>query len=125
MKTKATIRTKALTESAVNGSNIRQRAKMTQDDYGLLFLDTGCAFIEHLFDLPGYEDMMDFYLRDTASRYWKWWRAEWMNHERYVYREVQDCWRKDSSETIKNLFKEMITSNLVHKSFMNHVKNLI
>jgi len=126
MKTKATIRTTVLTESAVNGKIIRGRASMSLDEYRMLFMDIGCEFIENLFDVPGYDDMIDFYLKSTESKYWKWWRAEWINHERYVYIRIQSMSKyADPNLQIKNLFKEMITSDQVHESFKNHVKSLI
>jgi hypothetical protein len=126
MKTKATIRTQALTESAVNGTNIRRRAEMSLDEYRQLFFETACEFIDHLFDVPGYDDMKEFYLSETASKYWKWWRAEWINHEREVYYRLKQIskYGEQKGQIIK-LFKEMITSDLVHESFKNHTKSLL
>lgn len=126
MITKPTIITQALTESAVNGKIIRGRASMSLDEYRMLFMEIGCQFIEHLFDVPGYDDMIDFYLKSTASKYWKWWRAEWINHERYVYRRIQRFSKyADQKMQIDKLFRELITSDQVHQSFKNHTKFLL
>ena len=89
MDTPMTIKGQALTMSAVNAKIICKRAKMTQDEYRMLFVDTGCEFIEYIYDLPNPKsyliELKDAFLSNPEFKYWKWWMAEWINYENIVH----------------------------------------
>lgn len=119
-------RQEAITESEVLSANICRRANMSDLDYRLMFLELGCQFIDRLFDVPGYRDMVEFYLFNTDSLYWKWWRSQWMEREREIYRlmSAMPFEIRFDEEKAFNLFALMLSSDLVSKSFDAHAKHL-
>lgn len=119
------------TQSQVTTAIIRTRSGISEMKYLELQFDLGRDFIHRLFDVDGYEDMIDFYMQDSASGFWKWWKAECINQEREIFHALQahrSSFNKNPGE-IHNLvcskLSEMVTCDRVHKSFLNHTKFLL
>lgn len=121
-----TLKRKSITESAATSSIIRRRSNITPEEYFLFQVELGCQFIERIFDVPGYEDMITYYQSDESSRFWSWWRGEWMRQEREVFHALQSQGRyyQDKGEYVRSQFAKMLTCEHVHQSFLTYTKYL-
>lgn len=114
----------------VTASIIKRRSGLSDAEYNELQFDAGRDFIRRLFDVEGYDDMIEFYLQDSASRFWTFWKRECQNQERILFHEMQALrsQMRLSPHYIYNLitssFRQMVTSNRVEASFQNHIKQL-